>query len=205
MSERMRLVEQWYRDDSEVTRRLEYPLDRDSVVLDAGGFKGQWASDLHGRFGCRIHVFEPVSAHVEFLRHRFEGNDHITIYPYGLAARNGVASIGLEGPASSLFTGKPGRVEQIRLVSIEEALSMVSASTIDLLKLNIEGGEYDVLKALLDSGQIGRVRFIQVQFHDTVEEAKARRASIQQALSRTHTKMWDFPFVWESWAPRTGA
>jgi hypothetical protein len=39
---------------------LEYDLNADSVCIDIGGYEGQWASDIFGRYGCTIHVFEPV-------------------------------------------------------------------------------------------------------------------------------------------------
>jgi hypothetical protein len=40
--------------------RLEFDPSPDGVVLDVRGYEGQWASDIFARYGCRIHVFEPV-------------------------------------------------------------------------------------------------------------------------------------------------
>jgi len=68
------------------------------------------------------------------------------------------------------------------------------------MKINIEGGEYELLLALLDSpALIQGIRYFQVQFHDFVPDAQAQREHIRQRLSATHELMWDYPFIWESW------
>ena len=70
---------------------------------------------------------------------------------------------------------------------------------IDLLKINIEGGEYDLLPNLIASGWIERITDIQVQFHDFVPDAIAKTQRIQESLRRTHRITWMFPMVWENW------
>jgi len=57
---------------------------------------------------------------------------------------------------------------------------------IDLMKINIEGGEYDLLEHLLDSAFISNIYNIQVQFHDFVPNAESRMNKIQESLSKTH-------------------
>ena len=74
---------------------------------------------------------------------------------------------------------------------------------IDLMKINIEGAEYEVLQHLIDSGLIGRITNVQVQFHDCVPFARARRASIRRQLEHTHELTYDFSFVWENWRLKT--
>jgi hypothetical protein len=70
---------------------------------------------------------------------------------------------------------------------------------IDLLKVNIEGGEYELLEHLIATGDIRKVRKLQVQFHDFVPDAIPRRARILQGLAQTHAQHWNFHFVWEEW------
>ena len=38
-----------------------------------------------------------------------------------------------------------------------------------------------------------------IQFHDFVDDAIERRKEIQRKLSETHTKIFDYPFIWEKW------
>ena len=70
---------------------------------------------------------------------------------------------------------------------------------IDLMKMNIEGGEYDLLDHLIETGFIRNIENIQVQFHDFVPEAKQRMMKIQKELSKTHRLTYQYIFVWENW------
>jgi hypothetical protein len=74
-----------------------------------------------------------------------------------------------------------------------------SIESVDLVKINIEGGEYDLLDHLIAEGLIERIRDVQVQFHDFVPGAEARRAAIRHGLEATHVVTYDEPFVWENW------
>lgn len=67
------------------------------------------------------------------------------------------------------------------------------------MKINIEGGEYQVIPALIDSGFIKNIRDIQVQFHDFIENAMAQRSEIRNRLKETHYLTYDYLFVWENW------
>src|ERR1700736_2306652 len=71
-------VSKWFEDKGDSTLRLTYPeLNESSIVLDLGGYQGQFAADIFSRYGCRIYVFEPSSAFYRVLRNRFTGNDRI--------------------------------------------------------------------------------------------------------------------------------
>ena len=67
------------------------------------------------------------------------------------------------------------------------------------MKVNIEGGEYDLLEGLIENGLTARIRNIQVQFHDFVPNAYERMKNIQLSLSKTHKITYQFEFVWENW------
>lgn len=71
---------------------------------------------------------------------------------------------------------------------------------IDLMKINIEGGEYALLPHLIDTGVISRVRNIQIQFHELDVDSAEKRESIICALRKTHKRDWCYEFVWESWS-----
>ena len=79
-------LRRWHTDSGDETLRLNYPLSEDALVLDLGGYKGQWSSDLFARFGCRIWVFEPIGAFVHQIRERFKHNRRIGVYACALGA-----------------------------------------------------------------------------------------------------------------------
>jgi hypothetical protein len=70
------------------------------------------------------------------------------------------------------------------------------------MKINIEGGEYELLEHLINSGLVSRIRRMQIQFHDFVPDAVARRARLVEALARSHRQSWSYYFVWEEWLLR---
>lgn len=195
-------VREWFSVKGDHTLRLDYELDESSVVFDLGGYEGQWTSDIFSRYCCRIHVFEPVRDFAERIRRRFAKNPRITVHPFGLGARTEAVDIGVSADASSIHK-KTGAAEGGQLVQASEFLGKNGIEHIDLMKINIEGGEYELLEHLLDTGIVERIDNIQVQFHDFVANADERMAAIQQRLSATHSPTYQYPYVWENWQHRS--
>ncbi len=194
----------WLAAEGDATLRVDYDLDQDSLVFDLGGFTGQWASDIFGRYACRIEIFEAVPEFAERVAARFRKNPRVAVHPFGLAAVTGTARIGLAGDASSLYAqGVASR--EIRLVRAADFCRERGIRTIDLMKINIEGGEYDLLEHLVDSGLVRSIRDLQVQFHDFVPDAERRMKVLQARLSESHAPTYRYPFVWENWRRRGGA
>jgi hypothetical protein len=71
--------------------------------------------------------------------------------------------------------------------------------TIDLMKINIEGGEYDLLERLIETNMISRIKNIQVQFHDVAPDSLSRMLAIQTSLLKTHSNIFNYKFVWDSY------
>jgi FkbM family methyltransferase len=202
-TEQAKRVRAWHAVDGDRTLRLDYDLGAASVVLDVGGFEGQWASDIFARFAPTIHVFEPVAAQAAAIERRFAPNDRIHVHPVGLAGRDDEVDIVVDGERSSV-SARRGLSERVRLVAAAEELDRLGIDEVDLLKCNIEGGEYDLLEHLLDTGLVSRIRELQVQFHDLGPASLARMRAIQRRLAETHELRWQHELVWESWHRRVG-
>jgi FkbM family methyltransferase len=191
----------WLRDRGDETLRVDYPLGPDSVVLDVGGYHGDWAAQLYERYGCRVYVFEPVTEFYEGIRARFAGNPSVKVFNFGLSDSDAMLPISLAADASSVYQGAEQTIE-IQLRDVVAVLREEQISAIDLVKINIEGGEYPLLTRMLDERITDRCRDIQVQFHDFVPDASARRAEIRARLARTHELTYEYYFVWENWRLR---
>lgn len=190
--------QRWLKAQGEEVLRFQYDLKPGSVVFDVGGFEGNWAAEINRRFGSRIYVFEPVAAFVKTLQERLGNNPNISIHPYGLAGTDSRESITLLHDASSLFQPGPNK-EEILLRNVKPVLEELGITHIDLMKINIEGGEFPLLERLIETGDIKNVADIQVQFHPFVTNASARYAALAKHLRKTHTLTWSYPFVWENW------
>lgn len=199
---RRTLVGEWNRVRGDITLRLDYNLDKNSIVFDVGGYIGQWASDIYSKFGCTIYIFEPVSEYYDFIVHRFKKTPKIKIINTGLGSRNITQKINVFNENSSVYDNlniKDGTVESIKITDICEFMRLSNITKIDLIKINIEGGEYDLINRLINSNIINNIHNIQVQYHSFVKNADQKRDLITKKLSKTHVRNYNYPFVWESW------
>ena len=192
---------QWHRDGGDQTIRFDYPLTTNSLVFDIGGFKGAWAQTIHAKYSCRIRIFEPIPAFLAEIENRFQDNSKITISPYALSDTSGTVTFYDLEQGSGAFFRRPGAKEvQCETKAITDVIAEVDGD-IDLMKMNIEGGEYEILPALLNNG-IERVKNLTIQFHNFIPNASAKRDAIREQLRRTHIEQWCYPFVWENWKRR---
>ena len=82
-----------------------------------------------------------------------------------------------------------------------DAVFMYNFINPDLVKINIEGMEFDILPYILANGCTDC--YYQIQFHDFVSGAEEKREAIRETLRKTHDEMWCYDWVWESWKPKT--
>ena len=87
----------------------------------------------------------------------------------------------------------------MRLESISNFIKNNNIKKIDLLKLNIEGGEYDALDDLINSGLLNIITNLQVQFHNFFPDAKKKMLNIHKELRKTHHITYQYEFVMENW------
>ncbi len=193
-------ISRWFKDKGDETLRLDYPLTQESIVFDVGGYNGDFAAELSNRFDCKIYIFEPVTEFYQRCVTRFQNNTKITCFNFGLSSTNGWLNIGLAENASSFSSPHAkGVTQKVQIRSIVECIQELDILKIDLMKINIEGGEFDVLPAIIKSGDIAKIHYLQLQFHNFVNNANVLRADIRNQLEHTHSEMWNYEFVWESW------
>ena len=194
----IRQYQLWVAAQGDKTHRLQYDLDDRALVVDLGGYEGQWTSDIFAMYCCKVLVFEPVAEFAKQIRARFAKNNSIQVFQYGLASTSQEVQISVEANISSIY--KTAEVmQQISLIKASDFFEEHGITGVDLMKVNIEGGEYDLLDHLIDSGFISRVHDLQVQFHNFVPNAELRMRQIQEKLSNTHLLTYQYRFVWENW------
>ncbi len=196
----LRNVKRWFADQGDQTLRLNYQLDKSSIVFDVGGYLGDYAEAIYQKFGCRIFLFEPVPNFYHQCVKRFNGNPSIVCLDYGLSSRSGWFDININNNESSFKKIEAeGMKQKAEVRSMSEVVSELGIEKIDLIKINIEAGEFDLLPAIIDSGLIKKIKYIQVQFHNFEASAADARSRIRSSLEKTHHEMWNYEFVWESW------
>ncbi len=192
-------VQPWVAVKGDKTLRLDYDLNPSSVVFDVGGYKGEFASEIIEKYNPTIYIFEPIREFFDIIKNKFSGNEKVNAFNYGLAGKDETLKISLSDNSSSVFL-EGEKVETIELKSIVDFIRSHNITQIDLIKINIEGGEYELLESLLENDCITYFKNIQVQFHDFLfDNAKERMTKIQEQLSKTHELTYQYEFVWENW------
>jgi FkbM family methyltransferase len=190
----------WHNINGDQNLRIDYELNENSVVFDVGGYLGDWASPIFESYHCYIHIFEPINEYVEGLRRKFAGNSNkIFVHPFGLSNNNEIVNIGINRASSSTFILIGEKTPKVTFVKAIDFINENKIDKIDLMKINIEGSEYDLLEHLIESGFVRNIKDIQVQFHDFVPNAEERMEIIQGKLKETHYLTYQFEFVWENW------
>jgi len=192
-------VVSWFADKGDETLRLDYDLNENSIVFDVGGYKGEFARDIFCKYQSNIYLFEPLKEFYEICLKRFINNEKVRSFNFGLADESFDTEINISDNASSIFNVE-GEKTRIRLESITDFIKSNQIETVDLIKINIEGGEYDLLDSLIENNLIHKFKNIQVQFHDfVIQNPRERMTKIQNELSKTHSLTYQYDFVWENW------
>lgn len=172
-------------------------LNRDSLVIILGGYLGESGHRFRSKFGCRIIIVEPIPKFVNVLQTKFEGEHRVEILPKAVSNRNGYMSLFLDGERTSSIIEANNKVE----VPVMDICLLVRDQNqpVDLIEFNIEGGEYDCLEALIESGLIQTIKILQIQFHDFSQSSELNRAQIRDNLRLTHCLKFNYEWVWERW------
>jgi FkbM family methyltransferase len=175
-------------------------------VVDVGAYDGHWSEQVLDRNpGAIAWAFEPDPTAQKRLRRCLGDRSDAHILAYGLADADRTAALTLEGPGSSIYAGGAAGtfgVADIELREADRALRSLSIDEIALLKVNIEGAEFDLFDHLIATGWLPRCDQLLIQFHEWHPRARARRRRIRRALRRSHDEVWNYDFMWERWQRR---
>jgi len=183
------------------------PVDPASVVI-FGGYLGETTAAWLARLpGAKIEVFEPVQTYASSIESRFTG-EKVQVHPYGVAERREARNFYALGDAT-YAEGLPRNGLRVRaessvsvnFISISELVDLLPRN-IDVLEVNIEGGEYELLKLLSNAGILGGTINMFIQFHAVGIDTADRIAIVRDELTKTHELVWKYELVWEFWRLR---
>ncbi len=121
----------------------------------------------------KVKCFEPNPAALEILRKNITENgweEDVVVYPYALAKAKGEADFFIERDeatsfGASLSRGMAGKRPLVSFKVRTERLSDYVSKPVDFLKIDIEGGEFDVLEDLAAAGKLNAISQIQMEYH----------------------------------------
>lgn len=170
----------------EIFVRSEYWFDSSSdqpLIFDCGaniGMATLFFKWLYPR--SVIHCFEPDRPTFEMLRRNVQANHLTDVHPHNVALSDVVGAVEFFVSASRngslLMSLDPQRTTaadyKSTIVDGTKLSAFVNGTPVDLVKLDIEGAEGLVLRDLVESGVIRKVKQFVVEYHHHVDHGKAK-------------------------------
>jgi len=129
-------------------------LNKESVIYSVGvGSNIDFDLELINSFGATVHAFDPTPRSIEWVKNQ-QLPKHFIFHPFGLSAENGHMDFFPPAKASSTHFspidryGDTNNIVRAPVKDIDTIASELKHKEIDLLKMDIEGAEYEVIEAL---------------------------------------------------------
>jgi len=144
-------------------------VDERSVVYCFGvGLDTSFDEELIARRGVTVHAFDPTPRSIEWLKSRAT-SDHFVFHAWGIADFDGTAKFyPPTNPTHTSHTIVPsgsraGAGIDVRVLRLQTTMQRLGHERVDVLKMDVEGAEYSVLKDVLASGvPVGQIL---IEFH----------------------------------------
>lgn len=145
------------------------PIENHKVVLDIGANVGLWTKYILSKEAEEVYCFEPNLKAIDHLKKTLinDHNTHIidkavykeraTLQFYIDDANSLVSSLIPESGKSPSY--------DVDAITLEDAINLTGHSTIDLVKIDIEGAEFDIIENLSQSTS-DRIDSFLIEFHD---------------------------------------
>lgn len=144
------------------------PLGEDSLVIDAGAHKGEFADEIHSLTGCRCLQVEPHPLLFKDLNPPSRGSKVHAALSFEDGEQAFSFDSNLEGGSIARKTDTEASV-RVKTLSLTSLLRQSEREQVDLLKLDIEGAEFDLIAKTPDDVW-SQVKQVTVEFHDFLPE-----------------------------------
>ncbi len=135
-----------------------YDKDKGLVVYSFGiGEDLSFSEAVMDHFNCDIYAFDPTPKSIKYVEsHELSSNDRFHFYPYGISDKDETGHFHLpvneEYVSGSLHSHDGVKTEAIpvELRTFKTLVEMIESDHIDLLKMDVEGTEFDVMQGILN-------------------------------------------------------
>jgi FkbM family methyltransferase len=145
-------------------------LDQHSVIVDVGlGEDISFSQSLMKKYDCEVQGFDPTPKSIQFVNTL--GIKKFSLHKFGLGDCAGVEKFYL--PVNQNYvSGSIGKSEysgdqylNVEVITLDGLFDIIGFNCIDLLKMDIEGSEYDVIMGEAFARRSSRIKILAVEFH----------------------------------------
>jgi FkbM family methyltransferase len=193
----------WHKEQKE-NLRYEYDnIDKKfPIFFDLGGYHGNWSKKIVEKYGGESHIFEVLPIFQDKIKANLTSSNYI-VNDFALGSTNTTIQISTDNPSDgSSFHRNVGESKvDAKIVCCEDYINEKNIDFIDIVKINIEGAEYDLLEHILSKSLHLKMDNLQIQFHFIYDIPRfhERWLNIREQLVHTHYLTYDFYYVWENW------
>ena len=179
---------------------FDIKLKPNSIIFDVGGYEGNFTDRLlHKNSKSFFYIFEPIYLFYKNIKNKFENVDNVFVFSFGLSDEDKIIPLELNFDRTSHngVLDLDSNYELSNLKSISDFVVEKKIEQIDLLKLNVEGAEYEILDNLISTNFIDKVKILLVQFHLNQSIDYSKYKSLKKKILKTHNCEFKSIFVWE--------
>lgn len=150
------------------------PILQHRLIIDAGGYIGTAAIAFAKKYPkATIVALEPNTASYKLLVRNIAGWSNIVAMNKALAPDPGVSILYDRGTGAWGFTliekaadRMTSPIEQVQCITVDQVIEQIGADGVDILKIDIEGGEHSLLSHNI--GWISKTNGICIELHDRI-------------------------------------
>lgn len=176
-------------------------IDQASIIVDVGlGEDISFSQSLINAHGCRVHGFDPTPKAIAFVERQGQTNFHL--HKFGLGATSRTERFFLPNETSNVsgsITRAPHLGSQeifVNLLSMSALFDLIGARSISLLKIDIEGAEYELIDSADFERLSSKIDVLCIEFHHRWPEFGSN--STLKALKKL--ERYGFSCIWRATA-----
>lgn len=180
--------------------KLKYEMNFKSngLILDIGSYLGEYTKKLIDRNpGMTFWLYEPIPEYYHACLIRFKDSKNVSVNQKAVSADGRNIQMQIDGLRSRQEFNTKDEAPTYASISIQEIFD--SVSEIELLKLNIEGMEYECLDQLILSNSLIKASYLLIQFHNFDSEAEKKRDLVVNAIEEDFSNVFTYKWMWELW------
>ena len=179
---------------------LKYSLNlaKEGIVLDIGAYKGNFTLNLLRKNSKLTYLlYEPILQYYNIARNNLGDQTNVVIIQKGVSSDGRKIQLRDEGLRSRQII----RASDIYLeIQTQNILELFEAdSRIELLKMNIEGMEYECLEILIKTEKLKLANNLLIQFHNFESTSEDRYLAIRDKLNMEYECVFSYKWIWELW------
>lgn len=163
-----------------------YLIKKESTVVDVGlGEDISFSQSLINIYGCSVHGFDPTPKAIEFVEKL--NINKFTLHKYGLGGKSRTERFFLPNRDTHV-SGSIAHAEHlgnheisVNLLSLDDLFKLIATDTISLLKIDIEGAEYEFFESTDFEKLSSKIDVICIEFHHRWKQfgPKATRSAVK--------------------------